>query len=76
MNMGRHTRLPFILPMTPKEFFDKVAEMRKCQRSYYAARRAKDVDGQREWLTKSLAVETEIDNEITRVHNIMEQQNK
>ena len=62
--------------MNSREFFDKVAEMRKCQRSYYAARKAKDTDGQREWLTKSLAAETEIDNEITRVHNIMAQQNK
>ncbi len=48
--------------------------MRKCQRNYYAARRAKDADGQREWLSKSLAIETEIDNEITRVHNIQAQQ--
>ncbi len=60
--------------MTPREFFDKVAEMRKCQRSYYAARKAKDTNGQREWLTKSLAAETEIDNEIIRVHNIMAKQ--
>ena len=62
--------------MNAREFFDKVVEMRRCQRSYYAARRAKDADGQREWLTKSLAVETEIDNEITRVHNLMAQQKK
>lgn len=60
--------------MSPREFFDKVAEMRTCQRSYYAARRAKDIAGQREWLTKSLAIETEIDNEITRAHNILAQQ--
>ena len=60
--------------MTPREFFDKVVEMRKCQRSYYAARKAKDTNGQREWLTKSLAAETEIDNEIIRVHNIMAKQ--
>ena len=62
--------------MNAREFFEKVVEMRRCQRSYYAARRAKDADGQREWLTKSLAVETEIDNEITRVHNLMAQQKK
>lgn len=60
--------------MSPKEFFEKVVEMRKCQRNYYAARRAKDIAGQREWLNKSLAIETEIDNEITRVHNIQAQQ--
>ena len=60
--------------MNAREFFEKVVEMRKCQRNYYAARQAKDADGQREWLTKSLAVETEIDNEITRVHNIQAQQ--
>ncbi|MBR0194663.1 MAG: hypothetical protein IJQ32_00255 [Paludibacteraceae bacterium] len=60
--------------MSPREFFDKVAEMRKCQRNYYSARRAKNPDGQREWLGKSLALETEIDNEITRVHNLTAQQ--
>lgn len=60
--------------MSPREFFEKVVEMRKFQRNYYAARRAKDIAGQREWLNKSLAIETEIDNEITRVHNIQAQQ--
>ncbi len=60
--------------MSPREFFEKVVEMRKCQRNYYAARRAKDIAGQREWLNKSLAIETEIDNEITRAHNILAQQ--
>lgn len=60
--------------MSPREFFEKVVEMRTCQRSYYAARRAKDIAGQREWLNKSLAIETEIDNEITRAHNILAQQ--
>ena len=73
---GSRMSLPHFVfrPMNAREFFEKVVEMRKCQRNYYAARRTKDADGQREWLSKSLAIETEIDNEITRVHNIQAQQ--
>ena len=46
--------------MTNKEFFDKVVEMRKLQKAYFAKRDAAV-------LTQCKAVEREIDAEIKRV---------
>lgn len=49
--------------MNPKQFFDKVVELRQAQREYFRTR----------WpdaLQKSKAIEAEIDNEIKRVQKI------
>lgn len=49
--------------MNPKEFFDKVVELREAQREYFRTRLP-------EALRKSKAVEAEIDREIKRVKQI------
>jgi hypothetical protein len=49
--------------MTPKEFYDKVVELREAQREYFRTRLP-------EALRKSKAIEVEIDNEIKRVTRI------
>lgn len=49
--------------MNPKEFFDKVVELREAQREYFRTRLP-------EALRKSKAIEAEIDREIKRVQQI------
>lgn len=51
--------------MNPKEFFDKVAEMREAQKEYFRTRNGST-------LAKSKALEREIDNEIARAKAIIE----
>lgn len=46
--------------MTPKEFFDKVVEMRRCQKEYFKNKRQID-------LRISKQIEREVDEEIKRV---------
>lgn len=49
--------------MNPKQFFDKVVELRQAQREYFRTRLP-------EALRKSKAIEAEIDKEIKRVQQI------
>lgn len=49
--------------MNPKQFFDKVVELRQTQREYFRTRMP-------EVLRKSKAIEAEIDREIKRVQQI------
>lgn len=46
--------------MTPKEFFNKVVEMRRCQKEYFKNKRQID-------LRISKQIEREVDEEIERV---------
>lgn len=50
--------------MTPRQFFDKVVEMREAQKEYFDTR-------DREVLTKAKNLEKEIDAEIHRVQLIL-----
>ena len=50
--------------MTPKEFFDKVVEMRRCQKEYIKNKRQID-------LRISKQIEREVDEEIERVQKIL-----
>ena len=54
--------------MVAKEFFDKVVEMRKLQKAYFAKRDSAV-------LTRCKTIEREIDAEITRVFGVIEKQN-
>lgn len=49
--------------MTPKQFFDKVVEMRQMQKEYFKTRSSKS-------LTRSKILENEIDTEIDRVQRV------
>lgn len=49
--------------MNPRQFYDKVVEMRRLQKEYFASR-------SKSALERSKAVEREIDNEIKRVQEI------
>lgn len=53
--------------MDARQFFDKVAYMRKCQKEYFRTRSATA-------LRQSKAVEAEIDREIERVNNLLGKQ--
>ena len=48
--------------MTPKDFFDKVVEMRRCQKEYLKNKRH---------LRISKQIEREVDEEIERVQKIL-----
>lgn len=50
--------------MNAKQFFDKVALMRKLQKEYFRTR-------SKTTLNQSKAIEREVDAEITRVHNAL-----
>ena len=50
--------------MTPKECFDKVVEMRRCQKEYFKNKRQID-------LRISKQIEREVDEEIERVQKIL-----
>lgn len=53
--------------MTPKEFYDKVVEMRKAQKEYFRFRAPSA-------LSKSKQLEAEIDAEIKRVEQLSEKE--
>lgn len=55
--------------MTPKEFFDKVVEMRTAQKEYLRYRTSAA-------LSKSKRLEAEIDREIKRVNDLLSQKEK
>lgn len=55
--------------MDKKEFFEKVAEMRKHQKTFFTAK--PNSEERKDALIKSKRLETEIDNEIARVQEIM-----
>ena len=55
--------------MTSREFFDKVAEMRRAQRDYFKTRN-------RYFLIRSRELEQEVDDEIKRVTEILTNQQK
>lgn len=50
--------------MKPKEFFDKVSELREAQKEYFKTRNSAA-------LNRSKALEREIDDEISRVNAIL-----
>lgn len=52
--------------MTSRQFFDRVVQLRRFQKEYFATR-------SRESLQQAMAVEKEIDNEIARVRQIIAQ---
>lgn len=52
--------------MTPKEFFDKVVEMRRCQKEYFKNKRQIDLR-----ISKQIEREVEVDEEIERVQKIL-----
>lgn len=55
--------------MTPKEFYDKVVEMRKAQKAYFRFRSSSA-------LSKSKQLEAEIDAEIKRVEQLLTEKEK
>ena len=55
--------------MTPKEFYDKVVEMRKAQKEYFRFRAPSA-------LSKSKQLEAEIDAEIKRVEQLLARRKK
>lgn len=55
--------------MNARQFFYKVVEMRSAQKDYFATRSSTA-------LSKSKALEKEIDNEIARVNDILESKPK
>lgn len=55
--------------MTPKEFYDKVVEMRKAQKEYFRFRAPSA-------LSKSKQLEAEIDTEIKRVEQLLSEKEK
>lgn len=55
--------------MTPKEFYDKVVEMRKAQKEYFRFRAPSA-------LSKSKQLEAEIDAEIKRVEQLLSEKKK
>lgn len=52
--------------MNARQFFDRVAQLRKCQKEYFATR-------SKESLHQSIALEKEIDAEIERVQALLAQ---
>lgn len=50
--------------MSAKQFFDLVVNMRYAQREYFKTR-------DKEWLTRSLQYEKQVDEEIKRVEHIL-----
>lgn len=55
--------------MNPKQFFDKVVEMRKAQKEYFRFRSSSA-------LSKSKQLEAEIDAEIKRVEHLLTEKEK
>lgn len=63
--------------MTPREFFYLVASMRAAQISYYASRRNHESpDDQQRKLRACKALEGDVDNEIYRVKQIIDSNEK
>ena len=52
--------------MNARQFYDKVCEMRTAQKQYFATK-------SRDWLNESKRLEREIDAEIERVNNLLQQ---
>lgn len=57
--------------MKPRDFFDLVAEMREAQRAYFALRKSSDQVAKKQALQYSIELERRVDDEITRVNNIL-----
>ena len=57
--------------MTPREFFDKVAAMRAAQKGFFSTVKGDPAHGK--YYAESKKLEAEIDAEIQRVNNIINQ---
>ncbi len=57
--------------MKPKEFFDKVAAMRAAQKGFFSTVKGDPAHGK--YYAESKRLEAEIDAEIARVNNIINQ---
>ena len=55
--------------MTPRQFFDKVVEMRKMQKEWFSTHNKKA-------LTRSRILESELDMEIERVQRVLSNETK
>jgi len=61
--------------MNAREFFNLVSEMRSAQKEYFALRKeGADQTTKKEALRHSLDLERQVDNEISRVHEILKRQ--
>lgn len=62
--------------MNAKEFFNLVSAMRAAQRAYFRARKTKkDREKVFDYLLQSIKLENQVDDEIKRVENILNQNN-
>lgn len=59
--------------MSPRQFFDLVAQMRSAQQNYFAIRKSNDQVAKKQALQYSIELETQVDAEINRVHEILRQ---
>ncbi|MBP3768421.1 MAG: hypothetical protein J6I31_09130 [Prevotella sp.] len=59
--------------MSPRQFFDLVAQMRSAQQSYFAIRKSNDQVAKKQALQYSIELEAQVDAEINRVHEILRQ---
>jgi len=59
--------------MSPRQFFDLVAQMRSAQQSYFAIRKSNDKVAKKQALQYSIELEAQVDAEINRVHEILRQ---
>ena len=59
--------------MSPRQFFDLVAQMRSAQQSYFAIRKSNDQVAKKQALQYSIELEAQVDAEINRVHEMLRQ---
>ena len=59
--------------MSPRQFFDLVAQMRSAQQIYFAIRKSNDQVAKKQALQYSIELEAQVDAEINRVHEILRQ---
>ena len=59
--------------MSPRQFFDLVAQMRSAQQNYFAIRKSNDQVAKKQALQYSIEPEAQVDAEINRVHEILRQ---
>lgn len=59
--------------MSPRQFFDLVAQMRSAQQNYFAIRKSNDQVAKKQALQYSIELEAQVDAEINRVHEILRQ---
>lgn len=59
--------------MSPRQFFDLVAQMRSAQQNYFAIRKSNDQVARKQALQYSIELEAQVDAEINRVHEILRQ---